>query len=113
MRENIACRTLIHANPQNGPTRPTDIYDDSQSEDEPMPGSQEPGDAGPGASSMPRTAKSKRPPPQRSSSSGSQNVACDVSYQSDLVRVDNLPVVKVVTQHEVTPRPGVNLQRIG
>ena len=61
------------------------------------PGSQGPGDAAPGASSMPRTAQGKRPPPRPpSSSSGSQNVAlagCDVSYQSDLVRVDNLPVV--------------------
>ena len=54
-------------------------------------------DAAPGASSMPRTAQRKRPPPRPpSSSSGSQNVAsagCDVSYQSDLVRVDNLPVL--------------------
>ena len=46
---------------------------------------------------MPRTAQKKRPPSQPpSSSGGSQNVAlagCDVSYQSDLVRADNLPVV--------------------
>ena len=35
---------------------------------------------------------------KNSSSSGSQNVAlagCDVSYQSDLARVDNLPVVDI------------------
>ena len=48
---------------------------------------------------MPRTAQGKRPPPRPpSSSSGSQNVAlagCDVSYQSDVVRVENLPVVGV------------------
>ena len=34
MRENIARRTLIHANPQYGLFRPIDIYDDSQSEEE-------------------------------------------------------------------------------
>ena len=36
------------------------------------------------------------PPRPPSSSGGSQNVAlagCDVSFQTDLVRVDNLPVV--------------------
>ena len=35
MRQNIARRTLIHANPQYGPFRPIDIYEDSQSEEEP------------------------------------------------------------------------------
>ena len=34
MRENVARRTLIHANPQYGPW-PIDIYSDSQSEEEP------------------------------------------------------------------------------
>ena len=61
-------------------------------------------DAAPGASSMPRTAQEKRPPPKPpSSSSGSQKVAlagCDVSYQSDLVRVDNLPVVDMWSPDE-------------
>ena len=71
---------------------------------EASPGSDGPGDAAPGASSAPRTAQGKRPPPQPpSSSSGSQNVAlagCDVSYQSDLVRVDNLPVVDMWSPDE-------------
>ena len=53
---------------------------------------------------MPRTADGKRAPPRPpSSSSGSQNVAlgeCDVSYQSDLVRVDNLPVVDMWSPEE-------------
>ena len=35
MRENIARRTLIRANPQYGPFRPIDIYEESQSDDEP------------------------------------------------------------------------------
>ena len=35
MRENTARRTLIHANPQYGPFRPIDIYEDSQSDEEP------------------------------------------------------------------------------
>ena len=69
-----------------------------------IPRSQRPGDAAPGASSMLRTAQGKRPPPRPpSSSSGSQNVAlagCDVSYQSDLVRVDNLPVVDMSSLDE-------------
>ena len=75
---------------------------------------------------MTRTAQGKRLPPRPpSSSSDSRNVAlagCDVSYQSDLVRVDNLPLVdmwspdedhvwgasmKVATQL-VTPRSGVS-----
>ena len=51
---------------------------------------------------MPRTAQTKRPPPKPpSSSSGSQNVAlggCDFAYQSDVVRVDNLPVVDIWSQ---------------
>ena len=55
-------------------------------------------------SSTPRTAQGKRPPPRPpSSSSGSQNVAlagCDVSYQSDLVRVDNFPVVDMWSPEE-------------
>ena len=66
------------------------------------PGSQGPGDAAPGASSMPRTAQRKRPQPP-SSSTGSQTVAlagCDVSYKSDLVRVDNLPVVDMWSPDE-------------
>ena len=48
---------------------------------------------------MPRTAQETA----ASSSSGSQNVAlagCDVSYQSDLVRVDNLPVVDMWSPEE-------------
>ena len=53
---------------------------------------------------MPSTAQGKRPPPRPpSSSSGCQSVAlagCDVSYQSDLVRVDNLPVVDMWTPDE-------------
>ena len=35
MRENMARRTLIRANPQHGPFRPIDIHEDSQSDDEP------------------------------------------------------------------------------
>ena len=46
---------------------------------------------------LPRIFRSKRPPPgSPSSSSATQNVAlvgCDKSYQSDLARVDNLPVI--------------------
>ena len=34
MRENVARRTLIHANPQLGLFRPIDIYEDSQAEDD-------------------------------------------------------------------------------
>ena len=53
---------------------------------------------------MPRTGQGKRPPPKPpSSSSGSRNAAlagCDVSYQSDLVRVDNLPVVDMWSPDE-------------
>ena len=69
----------------------------SESEAEDPRESHGPGDEAFGASSMPRTGQRKRPPPRPpSSSSGSQNVAlagCDVAYQSDLVRVDNFPVV--------------------
>ena len=63
------------------------------------PGSQGPGDAAPGAS----PAQGKRPPPRPpSSSSGSQKCGfgCDVSYQSDLVRVDNLPAVDMSSPDE-------------
>ena len=35
MRQNMARRILIHANPQHGPFRPIDIYEDSQSDEEP------------------------------------------------------------------------------
>ena len=35
MRENIARRTLIHANPQYGPFWSIDIFDESQCEEEP------------------------------------------------------------------------------
>ena len=34
MRENVARRTLIHANPQLGPFRPIDIYEGSQDDDD-------------------------------------------------------------------------------
>ena len=34
MRENVARRTLIHANPQDGPFRPIDVYEDSQDDDD-------------------------------------------------------------------------------
>ena len=50
MRENVARRTLIRANPQYGPFRPTDIYEDSQSEDEPT------GSVAPAASGAPTAA---------------------------------------------------------
>ena len=53
---------------------------------------------------MPRTAQGKRPPPRPpSSSSGFQDVAlagCHVSYQSELVRVDNLAVVDMWSPDE-------------
>ena len=55
-----------------------------------------------GASSMPRTAQGRRWKP-RPPSSGPHNVAlagCDVSYQSDLVRVDTLPVVDMWSPEE-------------
>ena len=66
-----------------------------------QPGSHGPGSA-PEASSMPRTAQGRRwqPRPPRG---GPQNVAlagCDVSYQSDLVRVDTLPVVDMWSPEE-------------
>ena len=35
MRQNMARRTLIHGNPQHGSFRPIDIYEDSQSDEEP------------------------------------------------------------------------------
>ena len=66
----------------------------SESEADDQPGSHGPG-ASSGASSVPRTAQGRRWQP-RPPSSGPHNVAlagCDVSYQSDLVRVDTLPVV--------------------
>ena len=57
MRENIARRTLIRANPQYGPFRPVDIYDDSQSDEEPTlsvaPAASDVPTAAPGASSQP------------------------------------------------------------
>ena len=34
MRENVARRTLIHTNPQLGPFRPLDIFEDSQGDDD-------------------------------------------------------------------------------
>ena len=34
MRENVARRTHIHANPQLGPFRPMDIYEDSHDDDD-------------------------------------------------------------------------------
>ena len=37
MRENIARRTLIRANPQLGPFRPIGIYEESQDEDDDEP----------------------------------------------------------------------------
>ena len=100
----------------------------SEPEADDQPGSHGPG-ASSGASSMPRTAQGRRWQP-RPPSSGPHNVAlagCDVSYQSDLVRVDNLPVVDMWSPEEdhiwgaldegcnslVTPRHWVNLQRIG
>ena len=53
---------------------------------------------------MPRIAQGMSPPPRPpSSSSGSQNVVlagCDVSHQSDLVRVDNHPVVDMWSPDE-------------
>ena len=61
MRENVACRTLIRASPQCGPLgfRPIDIYDDSQSEEEPT------GSVAPAASDAPSAAPAPGylPPP--------------------------------------------------
>ena len=73
----------------------------SEPEADDQPGSHGPGNA-PGASSMPRTAQGRRwqPRPPRG---GPHNVAlagCDVSYQSDLVRVDTLPVVDMWSPEE-------------
>ena len=65
----------------------------------------QPGSHGPGASSgasSPRTAQGRRWQP-RPPSGGPHNVAlagCDVSYQSDLVRVDTLPVVDMWSPEE-------------
>ena len=73
----------------------------SEPEADNQPGSHGPG-ASSGASSMPRTAQGKSLP-TRPTSSGPQNGAlagCDVSYQSDLVRVDNLPVVDMWSPEE-------------
>ena len=73
----------------------------SEPEADDQPGSHGPGEA-PGASSSSRTAQGRRwqprPPP-----GGPHNVAlagCDVSYQSDLVRVDTLPVVDMWSPEE-------------
>ena len=52
MRENVARRTLIHANSQYGPFRPTDIYEDSQEDDDYEPT----GSVAPAASDAPTAA---------------------------------------------------------
>ena len=73
----------------------------SEPETDNQPGSYGPG-ASSGASSMPRTAQGRRWQP-RPPSSGPHNVAlagCEVSYQSDLVRVDTLPVVDMWSPEE-------------
>ena len=73
----------------------------SEPEADDQPGSHGPGAAS-GASSMPRTAQGRRWQ-SRPPSSGPHNVAlagCDVSYQSDLVRVDTLPVVDMWSPEE-------------
>ena len=73
----------------------------SEPEADDQPGSHGQGSAS-GASSMPRTAQGRRwrPRPPRG---GPHNVAlagCDISYQSDLVRVDTLPVVDMWSSEE-------------
>ena len=73
----------------------------SEPEADDQPGSHGPG-ASSGASSMPRTAQGRRWQP-KPPSSGPHNLAlagCDVSYQSDLVRVDTLPVVDMWSPEE-------------
>ena len=73
----------------------------SEPEADDQPGSYGPGNAS-GASSMPRTAQGRRWRP-RPPCGGPHNVAlagCDVSYQSDLVRVDTLPVVDMWSPEE-------------
>ena len=73
----------------------------SEPEADDQPGSHGPGAAS-GASSMPRTVPGRRWQ-SRPPSSGPHNVAlagCDVSYQSDLVRVDTLPVVDMWSPEE-------------
>ena len=73
----------------------------SEPEADDQPGSHGPGVAS-GASSMPRTAQGRRWQ-SRPPSSGPYNVAlagCDVSNQSDLVRVDTLPVVDMWSSEE-------------
>ena len=73
----------------------------SEPEADDQPGSHGPGSAS-GASSMPRTAQGRRWQP-RPPHGGPHNVAlagCDVSYQSDLVRVDTLPVVDMWSPEE-------------
>ena len=62
MRENVARRTLIHANPQYGPFKPIDIYEDSQDDDD----AYEPtGSVAPAASDAPTAAPAPGylPPP--------------------------------------------------
>ena len=66
-----------------------------------QPGSHRPGEA-PGTSSSSRTAQGRRWQP-RPPHGGPHNVAlagCDVSYQSDFVRVDTLPVVDMWSPEE-------------
>ena len=73
----------------------------SEPEADDQPGSHGP-EASSGASSMPRTAQGRRWQP-RPPSSGPHNVAlsgCHVSYQSDLVIVDNLLVVDMWSPEE-------------
>ena len=73
----------------------------SEPEADDLPGSHGPGGA-PGASSTSRTAQGRRWQP-RPPHGGPHNVAlaeCDVSYQSDLVRVDTLPVVDMWSPEE-------------
>ena len=73
----------------------------SEPEADDLSGSHGPGGA-PGASSTSRTAQGRRWQP-RPPHGGPHNVAlagCDVSYQSDLVRVDTLPVVDMWSPEE-------------
>ena len=73
----------------------------SETEADDQPGCHGPGSA-PGASSMPRTAQGRRwqPRPPRGGPHDVALAGCDVSYQSDFVRVDTLPVVDMWSPEE-------------
>ena len=96
---NNELRMLRDQDPNQKPNSELVSESETSWPSEDPPGTHGPDDAAPGASSMPRTAQGKRPPP-RPPSSSSALAGCGYSYQSDLVHVDNLPVVDMWSPDE-------------